>query len=299
MKHQLLFFLFISFCTFGYAQGNFDKVEITYEKVSESIYMLQGAGGNIALFTGGDELFMIDGQFAPLSEKISNVISDIADKPIRYLANTHWHGDHTGGNENFAKKGATIVAHKNVRERMSTEQTIQAFGRKVPASPEDALPVITFEDDISFYIGEEQVYAFHVHNAHTDGDAIVYFMNSNVIHLGDTYFQGKYPFYDVSSGGSIDGLIKSANEVLFLINDATKIIPGHGKLSNKKELTTYRDMLKELRDIVQQAINKDMSIEEIKAAKLTKHLDEQWGTGFIKPEKIVDIIWTDLTREKD
>lgn len=296
MKQQLVFLVFIFSIHLTFAQ-DFDKVEITSEKVADNIYMLTGAGGNIAVSAGSDGVFMIDGQFAPLSEKITTAIKAISNQPIRYLFNTHWHGDHTGGNENFSKKGATIVAHKNVRNRMSTEQTIQAFGRKVPASPEAALPAITFDDDISFHLNGEQVYAFHVHNAHTDGDAIVYFITSNVIHLGDTYFNGNYPFYDVSSGGSIDGMIKSANKVLFLIDEDTKVIPGHGKLSNKKELIAYRDVLMKVRDIVKKAIADGMTIEEIKAANLTKAFDEEWGQGFIKPAKIIDIIWTDMTRD--
>ncbi len=297
MKQPLTILLFIFSITFAFGQ-DFDKVEITTEKVSDHIYMLTGAGGNIAVSVGTDGVFMIDGQYGPLSEKITTAIKAISNQPIRYLFNTHWHGDHTGGNENFSKKGATIVAHENVRNRMSSEQTIQAFGRKVPASPDAALPAITFEDDISFHLNGEQVYAFHVHNAHTDGDAIVYFMTSNVIHLGDTYFNGRYPFYDVSSGGSIDGMIQSANQVLFLINEDTKVIPGHGKLSNKKELTAYRDVMMEVRDIVKKAIADGMTIEAIKAANLTKAFDEEWGQGFIKPEKLVDIIWTDLTRNQ-
>ena len=295
MKQQLTFLLIIFSMTIIYGQ-DFEKVTIKTEQVADNLYMLQGAGGNIAISAGSEGVFMIDSQFGPLSEKITKAIQAISNQPIRYLFNTHWHGDHTGGNENFSKKGVTVVAHENVRKRMSSEQTIQAFGRKVPAAPEVALPAITFKDDISFHLNGEQVYAFHVHNAHTDGDAIVYFMTSNVIHLGDTYFNGNYPFYDVSSGGSIDGMIKSANQVLFLIDEDTKVIPGHGKLSNKKELTAYRDLLMKIRDKVKMALAAGMTIEEMKTANLTKEFDEEWGQGFIKPDKIIDIIWTDLTR---
>lgn len=297
MKKQLTFF-FVIFSFILLNAQDFDKVQIESTKVADNIYMLKGAGGNIAISAGTEGVFMIDAQFSPLSEKISTAIKGISDKPVKYLMNTHWHGDHTGGNENFSKKGATIIAHNNVRTRMAKGQIIQAFGRQVPPAPEMSLPHITFDDDITFHLNGEQVYAFHVHNAHTDGDAIVYFMNSNVIHLGDTYFNGNYPFLDVSSGGSIDGMIKSANQVLFLINDDTKIIPGHGPLSNKEELTAYRNMLMEIRDNVKNAMASGMSIEEMKAANLTKDTDEKWGQGFIKPEKIVDIIWTDLSREK-
>ena len=165
------------------AQRDFSKVEITTEKVADNLYVLFGSGGNIAVFTGPDGVVMIDDQYAPLSSKIEAAIQKISDQPIKYLLNTHWHGDHTGGNENFGNKGVTIIAHDNVRERMSKEQTMKAFSRTVPASPKAALPVLTFSDDMTLNINEEAILAIHVHNAHTDGDALMYFTKSNVLHL--------------------------------------------------------------------------------------------------------------------
>jgi glyoxylase-like metal-dependent hydrolase (beta-lactamase superfamily II) len=197
----------------------------------------------------------------------------------------------------MAKEGATIVAHENVRKRMSTTQD-RGNGRIVDPSPEKALPVITFKDDLTMYANGETLLFFHVHDAHTDGDAIVYFTESNVIHMGDTYFNGRYPYIDLYSGGTTNGIIEAANRVLFLADKDTKIIPGHGALSNKKELSAYRDMIMEVRDRVQLAIDSDLTFEEIQSANLTKDYDDEWTSGFIDGKRIVDIIYTDLTRKK-
>lgn len=298
MKKVLLSLaIFISlFYTNTYAQ-DWDKVEIKAEQVSESIYMITGRGGNIGVCIGEDGIYVIDDQYAELSEKILRAIRQLSEEELKILINTHWHGDHSGGNENMAKEGATIIAHKNVRERMSTKQD-RGGGRTVDPSPKEALPVITFDEDLTLHVNGEILTIFHVHNAHTDGDAIIYFPKSNVIHMGDTYFNGRFPFIDLYSGGSINGIIEAANRVLFLADKDTKIIPGHGALSNKKELTAYRDMLMDVRDRVKQAIAAQMTYEEIKSANLTKDLDEEWGANFINGERIVDFIYTDLTRKK-
>ena len=274
---------------------DWDKVEIKSEQVAENIFMLTGSGGNVGVFVGEDGVYIIDDQFAELSEKILMAIKKLSDGTVKYVLNTHWHGDHTGGNKNMADQGAVIVAHKNVRERMSTQQD-RGNGRMVDPSPERALPVITFEEGLTFHANGEDLLMFHVHQAHTDGDAIVYFPKSNVIHMGDTFFNGRYPFIDLYSGGSINGIIEAANKVLFLADEDTRIIPGHGTLSNKEELTNYRNMLMDVRDRVKRAIKAEMTFEEIKAANLTKDLDDEWGTGWINGEKVVDFIYTDLTR---
>jgi len=174
-----------------FAQRDFSKVEISIEQVTENIYVLFGSGGNIGILAGEDGVIMIDDQYAPLSDKIEVAIQTISDHPVKYLLNTHWHGDHTGGNANFASKGATIIAHENVRERLSKDQNIKAFNRTVKAAPEAAWPVLTFSDKMSLFANGEDIMAIHVHNAHTDGDALMYFPNSNVIHMGDTYFNGR------------------------------------------------------------------------------------------------------------
>jgi cyclase len=286
-------FLLMMVSLFG---QDFDQVEIKAEKISDNIYMLTGQGGNIGLMAGADGAVMIDDQYAPLTEKISAAIAGITDQPVRFLINTHWHGDHVGGNENFGKKGALIVAHENVRKRMSTEQFMEAFDRTVPPSPVGALPVITFAEDIAFHLNGEDILVMHLHNAHTDGDAIIYFATSNVLHTGDIYFAGSYPFIDLSSGGSIDGIIDAVNKVLLLIDEETKIIPGHGPASNKEALKTYRDTLQTIRDRVKKAIDAGKTIEEIKAAGLTKDFDDPWGTGFVNGETIVNILYSDLSK---
>ena len=282
--------LFASACIFAQKK----EVKITSEKITDNIYMLKGQGGNIAVLTGSDGTFMIDDQFAPLTPKILTAIKGITNTPVKYLINTHWHGDHTGGNANMQKEGAVIVAHKNVRKRMSVEQFIR--GQKRPASPKEALPVITFTDDMMFHINNEDILVTHVHNAHTDGDALVYFMTSNVIHMGDTYFQGKFPFIDLESGGSINGYIKAIEKALLLANNDTKIIPGHRNVSSKKELTNYHKMLVDLKTKVQQAIANGQSIEEVKKnTSLTKQYTN-YGDWFISDTQILETIYKSLQK---
>jgi len=269
---------------------DFSDVVIETTAVSGNIHMLQGAGGNLAICSGEDGVILVDDQFAPLTEKIRAAIGEVSDGDIRFVLNTHWHGDHVGGNENLGKAGTLIVAHDNVRVRMSTEQFNELFDRSTPASPKDALPVVTFNDTATFHLNGETIRAFHVPPAHTDGDSIVHFVNSDVVHMGDLYFQGKYPFIDVDSGGSIDGVIAAADQVLAMVDDNTKIIPGHGPLSNKAELMEYRNMLSDIRKIVADMMAAGKSAEEIQAAMPTKPWDEVWGGGFMKPDVFASIV---------
>ncbi len=272
------------------AQQDFSKVEITTVEVAGGIYMLTGAGGNLGVCSGEDGIFLIDDQYAPLTEKIQAAVAKISQDPIRFVLNTHWHSDHTGGNENLGKSGTLIVAHDNVRQRMSTEQFIKFFGGKTEPSPKVALPVVTFNDTITLHLNGDEIHAFHVPPAHTDGDSAVYFRKANVIHMGDLYFAGMYPFIDGSSGGDISGMIFAADKVLELINEETKVIPGHGALSNRAELASYREMLATVRDRVAKLVAAGKSPEEIVAAKPTADLDAVWGQGFIKPDQFVGIV---------
>ncbi|MBW1852266.1 MAG: MBL fold metallo-hydrolase [Deltaproteobacteria bacterium] len=277
---------------------DFEKVEITAEKVAGNVFMLQGKGGNIGACVGDDAVFLVDDQFAPLTEKIKFAISKISNKKIRFVINTHWHYDHVGGNENLGDAGAAIVAHENVRYRMSTDQVIAFFNAEVPASPKAALPIITFSRDIRFYLNGEEIHIFHEKNAHTDGDAVVFFKKSNVIHTGDIYFSGIYPFIDLSSHGSIDGIISAAKHILSIINENTKIIPGHGPMSNKSEFTVYIEMLETLRNRVREHISNGKTLKEIHGLRPSKEFDAVWGDGFLTPDKFVQILYEDLSRSK-
>ena len=267
------------------AQQDFSKVEITTDKLSDTTYMLTGAGGNIGLSVGSDAVFVIDDQFAPMAPKIKAAIARITNKPVQFLLNTHFHFDHTGGNEAFGSGGALIVAHDNVRRRMSSEQLISFIGAKQEASPKVALPVVTVPTEVTFHINGDEVHAFHVPNAHTDGDLIVHLRKSDVVHMGDTFFNGMYPFIDGSSGGSADGVIAAADRVLAIAGDKTKIIPGHGPLASKADLQAWRTMLATATQRIKDLRRAGKSDEEIRAARPTADLDARYGGGFIKPEQ--------------
>lgn len=274
--------------------AQWDQVKIETEKVTDQFYILKGRGGNIGLFVGEDAVFMIDDQFAPLTPKILAAIKEITPKKVDYLVNTHWHGDHTGGNENMGKEGALIVAHNNVRKRMSTESVRR--GRTVPAAPKVALPVITFDKDVVFHINGDDIMATHVHKAHTDGDALVYFSNNNVLHTGDSFFQGKFPYIDLSSGGSINGYIDGIKKMIMLSDDETKVVPGHGNVATKKDLEAYLKMLITLRDRVQTEIDKGKSLDDVKKnGEITKEYKS--FSGWINEEVIRETIFRSLTEK--
>jgi len=283
--------------TLAVAQRDFSKVEIKTTQVAGNVWMLEGAGGNIGVCAGPDGVLMIDDEFAPLTEKIKAAIAAVSDKPIRFLFNTHWHGDHTGGNENFAKLGVVIVAHDNVTRRLGSEQYNVIFDRKTPPSPAAAMPVITFDDSVSFHLNGEDVTCFHVAPAHTDGDAIVWFHNANVVHMGDCLFNGLYPVIDVSSGGRVDGMIAAADRVLPLVKDDTKLIPGHGPLATRADLVAFRDMLVTARDRVKKLVGQKKSLEEIQQAKPLTDLDEKWGKGLTQ-DVFLKELYLSLTASK-
>ncbi|MGH1384383.1 MBL fold metallo-hydrolase [Kordia sp.] len=293
-----LSFIFLCSISIGFAQKK--EVQIKVTKVTDHVYMLVGQGGNIAISVGEDGVFMIDDQFAHLTPKILKAIQSVTDKPVEFLINTHWHGDHTGGNENMQKEGAVIVAHENVRKRMSMDQFNKERNTTKKASPKDALPVITFSKDVSFFFNDERIFIFHVHEAHTDGDAMVYFTESNVLHTGDAYFQGKYPFIDLNSGGSAQGYIAAIKKALLVINDETKIIPGHRNLSNKAELQSYLEMLKSIEKNVMAEIKAGKTEKEVtQNTSITKKYDDLgYGDWFISGEVLRKTFYRSLKETK-
>jgi len=284
MKHFQLFALCLLFCSSTLLSQN-QEVTIKTTKLSENVYILVGSGGNIGVSVGDDGVFIIDDQFAQLTPKIIAAIKAISDKPLQFLVNTHYHGDHTGGNENMTKQGVKIIAHENVRKRLLDGE-----------SSKDALPIITFNDRVNVHMNGEDVNVHHVEHAHTDGDAILYFTKSNVLHTGDTYFQKRYPYIDVKSGGGINGYINAVKKGLSLINDETKIIPGHGEISNKAEYASFLNMLETLRSNVQAEIDKDKSEDEVAANyEITKQYDDLgYSWNFINSEKIKRAIYQSL-----
>jgi glyoxylase-like metal-dependent hydrolase (beta-lactamase superfamily II) len=280
------------------ATQDFANVQIQTEKVADNVFMLSGAGGNIGVSAGKDCVFMIDTSYAPLTNKIKAAIATFSGKSIQYVVNTHLHQDHTGGNENFVKAGAVMVAHENVRKRLSTEQFIKFLKKTIPPLPESALPVITFSQDVTFHLNGNEIFVFHIERAHTDGDAIVHFKKSNVIHMGDIYFNGMYPFIDLSAGGSINGMISAVERVLLLCDQNTKVIPGHGHLSDKSELEEYLKMLVAVRDRITREIKAGKPLDAVIASQPTRDLDPTWGKGFMKPEQFVRIVYDSVVNEK-
>jgi glyoxylase-like metal-dependent hydrolase (beta-lactamase superfamily II) len=261
------------------------------------VYVIYGRGGNIGVSAGADGVFLIDDQYAPLTPKIKAELAKLSAAPVRFIINTHWHSDHTGGNEALAGEGALVLAHDNVRQRMSVEQFMAFFERTVPPSPPAALPVVTFNDTVTFHLNGDEIHVFHMPGAHTDGDALVHFRRANVIHMGDTLFYGLYPFIDVDSGGSIAGTIAAVDAALALADEKTRIVPGHGNsVTDKAGLTAYRDMLVTVRGRIAGLVAEGKTLEEVQAAAPTAEYDAEWGQGFIKPDRWVALIYKDLSR---
>ena len=289
LRQKILSLVFIGLLISNTAYAQ-QEVNIKATKLSDSIYMLQGAGGHIGISIGDDGVVMIDDQFAPLSEKIKATIAEITDKPIRFVINTHWHGDHVGGNANFANEGSMIVAHKNVRERMSTDQFMELFQREVKAAPEEALPVITFKKMINFHLNGDEIRVIHVPHAHTDGDAIIHFVTDNIVHAGDTVFSGTYPFIDVGSGGTVTGFLENLEGIIAISDEDTQIIPGHGPLTNKAGMIEYHRVLSHIYSNYLKLKNSGKSFEEIQAIGISNDYDESYGKGFIKPDVFLKLI---------
>lgn len=280
------------------AQNNFDKVEIKTEKLADGVWVMYGAGGNIGLCAGPDGALLIDDQYAELSPKILAAAKQVGGQPIRWVVNTHWHGDHVGGNTNMAEAGALVFAQDRVRERLLEGQDNKFFGRKVPPASGKALPVVTFGESTTLHVNGEDAEAFHVAPAHTDGDVMVWFPKANVLHMGDTFFNGLYPIIDLESGGSIDGMVAAVERALSRVNAATKIIPGHGPVTDKITLQAYHDMLVGVRAAVAKLVAEKRTLDEAVAAKPTASWDDKWGKGFIKPDVFAKVVYAELSATK-
>lgn len=268
-----------------------DEIIITTIPVADNIYMLTGKGGNIGVFTGDDGTFVIDDQFAPMTSKILASIKSVGGETPRFLLNTHFHGDHTGGNENLGRKGALIVAHNNVRQRLVSGSFIKAFGMKTKPANKVALPEVTFSKELTFHINDELVKAIHVAQAHTDGDSYIHFQKANVIHAGDIFFNGFYPYIDAAHGGSVKGMIQGVDEILALTDANSKIIPGHGPLSDRTQLQAYRDMLDTAYNRLLTLKNQGISAQDAIKQGPLDDLEEKWGKGIFTGQRWIDIIY--------
>jgi len=283
---------------------DFSKIQIKVTKVSGNIYMLEGAGGNIAASVGEDGIVIVDDQYAPLADKIAAALKGIGatDKPVRFVINTHYHGDHTGGNAPFAAKGSTVIAQDNVRKRMETGGKAgigTAMSMDQKAAPKDALPIITFDQDVTVHLNGEDIRALHFPGGHTDGDAIVFFPKANVVHMGDDFVRYGYPFIDVNAGGSVQGMIAACDKVASLLPDDVKVIPGHGQISNLGDVRDYSVMLKETSSTIQAAINRGMTVEQMKKEKLLAPWDAKYSGKFINSDLFIETLYNSLTNKKN
>ena len=272
-----------------------DQVEYIATTLSPTVTMIKGRGGNIAVSSGEDGVFIIDDQIEPLTEQLLSSISKVSDQPIRFVINTHYHGDHVGGNETLGKTGSVIIAHDNIRHRMSSDQVSVFFDETTPAWPTDSLPIVTFNDRVTLHLNGEAVTVTHVPRGHTDGDSIVHFPDSNVIHMGDIFFNGLYPFIDLDGGGSIQGTIAAVELGIGMADDETQIIPGHGPMSDLSGMKEYHAFLVKARDKVQALIDQGMSLQQAVAAKPTAEWDDILGKVWITPEQWVTFIYNSLT----
>ena len=288
--------LIVCFPILTIAQQDLSKVEIKATKVAGNVYMLEGAGGNIGVSVGADGILIVDDQFAPLADKNRVALKSLGEGKLRFILNTHWHGDHTGGNVAFGPE-APIIAHDNVRKRLSTEQKSEFFKSTTPASPKEALPVITFDQSLSVHFNGEEIRVVHFPHGHTDGDSVIFFTTSNVVHMGDDFFAGSFPFVDLESGGSVEGLSKNVGEIIAKLPAGVKLIPGHGPISTLDGLKSYHQMLLGTTDIVRKKIAAKKTLAQVKAEGLPDEW-KSWGAGFIKTDMWLEIVYRSLSPDK-
>src|SRR4051794_22679340 len=294
--HKLLLFTFSLFLAVGVVaqQQDFSKVEIKVHPVAGSVYMLEGAGGNIGVSVGEDGIVIVDDQFAPLAPKIKAALKGISDKPVRFVLNTHWHGDHVGGNEQFGAD-STIIAQENVRTRMQEGSIVE--GRERKPAPKVALPIITFSERATVHLNGEDIRAIHLPAGHTDGDSVIYFTKSNVIHMGDDFVTYGFPFVDMSSGGSVTGLMGAVEKVMSTAPADAKIIPGHGPVSTVADMKPFLQMIRETRGKVEVGLKQGKTVDHLKQEKVLAGY-EKWSGDFIDTNKWIDTLYHDLTDKK-
>ena len=296
MKQLLFALLTIIFLALtSRAQDDLSKVEIKATKISGNIFMLEGSGGNIGVSVGNDGILIVDDQFAPLADKIKAALKQLGEGKLKFILNTHWHGDHTGGNVKFGPE-APIIAQTNVRKRLSTDQKSEFFKRTTPASPKEALPVITFDESLSVHFNGEEIKVIHFPQGHTDGDSVIFFTGSNVVHMGDDFFAGSFPFVDLESGGSVQGLTKNIAEILPKLPAGVKLIPGHGPISTAEDLKAYHRMLVETTEIVRKQMAANKPLEQIKKDGLPDEW-KSWGAGFVKTDMWLEIVYRSLSQK--
>lgn len=283
-------------------EPDWSKVQIKATKVSGNIYMLEGQGGNIAASVGEDGIVIVDDQFAPLADKIQATLKGlgITDKPVRFVINTHYHGDHTGGNAPFSNTGSTVIAQDNVRKRMQSGGIAGNGGSvrmEVKPAEKSALPIITFEHDVTVHLNGEDIRALHFPSGHTDGDAIIFFPKNNVVHMGDDFVRYGFPFIDVASGGSVQGMIDAMQKATAQLPADVKVIPGHGALSNLDDVRAFTAMLKETSAAVEKALDQHKSLEQMKQEKVLARW-EKWSGDFIKTDAFIETVYNSLTGNK-
>jgi cyclase len=281
-------------------EDKFAKVEIKAQKVSGNVYMLQGAGGNIGVLVGDDGIVIVDDQFAPLAAKIRAALKDISDKPIKFVINTHWHGDHTGGNAAFSSDGP-VVAQENVRKRLiEGHPKFEVAGKTIdaaPPAPKEALPVVTFEDNVSIHVDGEDIRAVHYPSGHTDGDSVIFFPKANVVHMGDDFVTYGFPFVDTLSGGSVRGMIAAVDKVIALLPPDVKVIPGHGSLSTLDDVKKFSATLKDIVAIIEAEVKKKKTLDQIKAAKVLAKYDDM-GKAFVTTDLFIETVYKEITEKK-
>lgn len=272
------------------AQQDFSKVEIKVQKIAGNVYMLQGAGGNIGVSAGDDGIVIVDDQYAPLAPKIQAALKGIADKPLRFVLNTHWHGDHTGGNPVFSQQ-APIIAQENVRKRLAAGR--KGPGPEVPPQPANVLPVVTFEDKVSVHLNGEDIQAVHFPKGHTDGDSVIFFPQANVLHMGDDFVTYGFPYVDLNSGGTVRGLIDALKKVATLVPSNVKIIPGHGDLSTLDDMRAFTKMVEDTFNLVSAQVTQGKSADEIKKSNVLAAYSKYSGSS-VNTDRWIDTIYTEL-----